>query len=204
MNRFIFSAAFAIALTGRVSAAGGDVPSPRAPYVAPIPQYADWTMRLVPSSNAGKENEASISPTTPTLIQTTRTLGIRHRIATYASGAKLESWQSGVAAINNLNESDVTVADTSQVEAFDLAAQNIFSELAWVNGSNFQGVAQVDKVNYYHYANGLEEAWINTETMLPAFYKKADLMYRFQFNAPRQPCSFFLRNIRRVSTSLLG
>lgn len=182
MKRFIFSATAALALSGSVSCAAGEIPPPRAPYVMPIPQYADWTMRLIPPANADKEKESETSPTTLLQVQTTRTLGIRHRVATYASGFKSDSWQSGVAVLNDLNESDVTVADISQVEGADPAAQNIFPETAWVNISNFQGIAQVDKVNYYHYVNGTEEAWINIETMLPSFYKKGDLIYRFQFN----------------------
>ncbi|PTX94980.1 hypothetical protein DB345_11795 [Spartobacteria bacterium LR76] len=182
MKRFIFSTVLAAALSGNTFPSAGEIPPPRTPYVASVPQYADWTMRLVPSTDATKEKEPALSPGTPVLVQTTRTLGIRHRVTTYASGYRLESWQSGVAALNDLDESDVTVADMSQVEAFDMSIQNVFTETAWVNISNFQGIAQIDKVNYYHYVNGSEEAWINIETMLPSFYKKGELMYRFQFN----------------------
>ncbi len=183
MKRYIFTVGLAVALSGNAFSAAGEIPPPRVPYVAAIPQYADWTMRLMSSADASKEKESPLNPSTPVLVQTTRTLGIRHRVTTYASGYRLESWQSGVAALNDLDESDVTVADMSQVEAFDISIQNVFSETGWVNISNFQGIAQLEKANYYHYAKGTEEAWINIETMLPSFYKKGDLMYRFQFNA---------------------
>jgi len=185
MIRSTYITLLALAITVGSLAAQEEIPPPRAPFVAPIPGFADWSIRAVPPAAQGQDKGPSlINERTPVVTQTTRTQSIRHRVVTYGDGSKLETWQSGTAMMSDLDASQVAVADMTQVQSFDLATQDIFQETAWVNIQNYQGIAILDKAKYYHYASGDQEAWIDIATKLPVAYKKDGLLYRFQFNTP--------------------
>ncbi len=199
-----FLANYSSAQMDSSSAAAANSPEPTPPYVAPIPQNAQWTVTLQYGTAADKGDRSSPTKADGKAvhqlqqIQCTKTGAIKHDKSIYSDGIVEESWYSDSVLLAPFpNSKQIMVITNLQ----DLGRINFgekgnptqsfgFTGVDWVKKSYFEKMTSFQKKNCYHYIlPGNEqtsgaEAWIDVKTALPVAYKVDGVIYTYQFDSP--------------------
>jgi hypothetical protein len=192
-------------------AAEDQVPAPQPPFVAPVPDKAQWTISLDPkktgASSSGSSQETKGSSRGLTEIISTKSGPLKQDIQVFADGKKIEFWYVGnvvlIPASNNrdiLSLDDQALIPTAEhnpgMNAADLEIGNLiqsrgFPGLGWLKLKYYTGVVTVAKTQCYHFAlpdpatsNPAAEAWIEVKTKLPVAYMARGTVYTFHFGDP--------------------
>jgi len=191
--------------------AQGETPVPKPPYVAPVPSYAHWTIRIQPASSPASPQSASPTRDTtslPLMIDTVKTGGVKQVTLSYAGlppeqinekdgiiflptpKGTVMVHDSGGVVPNGSGSSTPDPVDPEMTGPYPLYSPGfLFAD--WLGGkgsSSFKNVVLYNQVRCFHYQDGGDEAWIDVDTMLPVATKHEGIEVDFQFlAAPTSP-----------------
>ena len=195
----LLCAGLALSLPNRLlgTGNGSDVPPPTAPFVAAVPDSADWTLTVkLPTQPASAEPAPVRSGWRIVEVHSTRKGKLKRDIITYANGTKAERWFADNLLFWKSAEGSVIANNLSGNSADpDLAANTPsipsgFFGADWLKQSFYDQVVPVEKRPCYHFASPNKEAWIDVESKLPVACKLGDVVYRYTFNAPPEALAF--------------
>ena len=181
----------AATVTQAQDAKNGPLPSP--PLVAPVPEYADWTVTIkYPPDPPQPPHAPKRHDWRFVEVHSTKVGKLRRDLVTSRDGIKSEKWFVESMLLWTTPEGKVSVSESSGAPAPDSADPNPsvvngFPGVAWIGIEYYAGVVLFNEeqcFHYVHYVNGDTEAWINVESKLPVAYKNAGILYQFKFNPP--------------------
>jgi len=191
-------------------AGGGDYPPPAAPFVAPVPAKAKWTITV---RYEGEGDSAAPVPGRLRRIESERVGPIKRDLVFTDGGKPDELWFQGDKAFQtdsagtsvlaldaaSLRPSATTHpnASAAEIERGNLVYAPGFPGLDWVKEKYYDGVVLLQGAPCYHYvlaAPGEEgkapavvaEAWVRVKGGLPAAYAAEGAVYTFAFQPPPQ------------------
>jgi len=184
---------FGLSIPGRLLSAGtaADVPPPAPPFVAPVPESADWVLTVKPPAQPSPGGSAGGHPEWRIQEVHSTVSGNRKRdVITYGNGTKAERWfmdnllfwksADGSVIANNLSSNS---ADPAMVANTPSIGAGFFGT-DWLKLPFYDGVVAVEKRPCYHFVHQNKEAWIDVKTKLPVACKLGGVVYLFAFNAP--------------------
>lgn len=175
--------------------------TPQAPYVAAVPKDAHWTITLkYPASGnpaPASSNAKSTSPDShPLQIDTLKSGTSKQITVTYPDGksARYDFLGKYMMKMTATGPSVSIAATLVDPPCPFYTPDFLFTDWVRAQGTSaFKGVVPYNGVTCFHYQNSSgEEAWINTETMLPVAAKKpllAEADYQF-LSPPDSPLVF--------------
>ncbi len=194
MNVRILGTAMWVGWVFIIGASGQEL-APRAPappWLAAEPAAGVWTMTF--STEAEKEAAAG-DPSAggrihPRAIVTTVQSGTRCEIADFGNGASSENWEvDGVRLQPEAsNPRNILVferpADPSGLGGFSPQALG-FQAFGWLSGGDYAGMEDFQGARCHHFrsADGLREAWISADTLLPVAIRQGSLLGRYAFRS---------------------
>lgn len=166
-----------------------DVPPPKAPFVAPVPENADWVVTAKNPPVTGTAPDGTPLPNKSiTSVQSTKVGRFKRDRITTGDGAIEERWFVDMLLLCPTPKGDVAAVDLSsippQVEDSNPSIPHGFPGVGWLKPEYYEGVVLLSKRPYYHYVHGSTEAWVDVETKLPLAYKFGNFEFQFKFNAP--------------------
>lgn len=160
-----------------------DVPPPASPFIAPIPEFADWTVVTTQGKTDSKPLASGESPK-PSIIQTTRTREVRRQRSTFPNGESLELWMLGTLFFTTGENGRVAISDLMDNVGFEPSSLNAFPGFSWLSLSNYAGTRTVEKGTYYYFTQSGKEAWIDITSKLPFALNDGTSYTRYTFAAP--------------------
>lgn len=160
-----------------------DVPPPQSPFVAPLPEFADWTVATSHPELARKPSSGS-EETKPLVVQTVRTKDIRKQRTTLPGGETVEIWMIGTLYFTTDDKGRVAISDLADNVGFDPSSLKGFPGFSWLSISNYAGTRTVEKGTYYYFAQSGKEAWIDIKSKLPFALSDESGYTRYTFAAP--------------------
>ena len=175
------------------ASASRDSAPPSPPYVASVPENADWTITI---TNPPLPPPPPETPPQPDLrateVHTTKAGALRRNQVTAANSGTppIEHW-----TLPNLYfwttpqgkpiMTDLSSNPPSDGKDADPESPKGFPGVAWVKLELFDQTLTFEKHTCHHYVlpGGALEAWIDTETRLPVAYQQGDTVYLYKFNA---------------------
>lgn len=189
----VILATMAAGLTTALAQDSKQIPPPSPPFVAAVPENADWIVTLqypgAPQASASPGSSVS-SPRRTTAVHSTKTGNLKHDRITATDGSSEDHWYSGSLYLWPSSSGQVIVFDTrdNPRDAGDTSPSvaSGFPGVGWVQLSCYDKVEPIKERPCYHYImkGGAVEAWIDVETRFPLAYKCGDVIYQFKFNAP--------------------
>jgi hypothetical protein len=166
-----------------------DIPPPTPPFVAPVPENADWVLTVkYPAKPAAAPDAPALPDLRVTEVHSMKTGDIKHDELTSADGKKRDNWYVGTLYLWAVPQGDVLAADLSGTPANPMdsspSVSNGFPGVGWVSLNNYDKVVFWEKRPCYHYATEGLQAWVDVETLLPVAYIAGNATYVFKFNAP--------------------
>ena len=171
-----------------------DIPPPKPPLVAKVPDSANWT--ITPKSTAA----TSAPKPTPqgasrfaggriVEVRSTKSGKLRRDVIVYSDGITTTHWLVDQLLLWTTPQGQVSASDLSAAEPMDPenpepAAAGGFPGTRWLQISYYDKVIAVEKHPCYHYVHGDSEAWIDAETNLPVAYKSKNIVYSYKFGDP--------------------
>jgi len=178
----------------RTFAQQSPVPTPKSPYVAPVPSYGHWTVELkseaaAPPATAPGNPTPTSQPGIPTTIETIRTGDLKRVILSYSTGASQQFDQTGIYFLT----SDASGSGTKlfiphpDVPPYPFYT-NGFLFFETLNPSWFRDIVKMGGINCFHYQNGSTQLWVAVDSMLPVAAKSEGITAHYQFQpAPGSP-----------------
>ena len=175
------------------------LPPPVAPFVAPVPDPAQWSIEITPANadpTAGaapdSEGDGAKKPHRVVHIDSSRAGDLKRDFLTYADGDTAELWYAGGMLLKPSASGSVMVVDpTAQTpnaprngdRPGDPVIAAGFPGLAWLKLDYFDQVLTFQKQSCYHYATGHGlEAWISVKTGLPVASQRDGMLYVYTFS----------------------
>lgn len=174
---------FALAISG-LGQSTINVPPPTSPFIAPIPEFADWTVVTTRPGSSGKSASTPEEAAKPLIIQTVRTKDVRKQRTTLPNGDTLELWMLGTLFFTTSENGRVAISDLMDNVGFEPSSLNTFPGFSWLNSSNYVETRTVEKATFYYFAQSGKEAWIDIQTKLPFALADAAGYTRFTFATP--------------------
>ncbi len=113
---------------------------PTAPFVAPVPEYASWRIKVQQLNEKSEVDPGAGSSRRVVAIDSVRTKHIKRDIITYANGKKSQVWYYKSFVIIIAPNGDVSF-DSRSSEGLDLMLSEFSSEgypfVNWINGGAF-------------------------------------------------------------------
>jgi hypothetical protein len=177
-------------LSTRAGALAQDVinyPAPKPPFVAPVPENAEWTINVEypkepkPSPDAPKRNDWRYVE-----VKTTKVGKVKRDLITSRDGVKQEHWFVDSMLFRTDSLGEVSVSDLRAAEAADPdeeipSVPSGFPGVGWLKLDNYVDIVTFEKRPSYHFLKGEAEAWVDAETKLPVAYRRGNVLYRFTF-----------------------
>ncbi len=185
-----------------------EIPPPKAPFVVPVPDMAQWTISVSYSASAGPAGADSSGKSEPKMpgntvkqIATTKTGSTKHDVILHSDGTAEDVWYVGRNLLTSAGNGTVGVSDGSELNA-DFTMAPILRErgnltrsfgfpgLDWLKLKYYVGVAKDEGgAASYHYilknSDGIAaEAWIDVKTNYPIKYTGDGATYMFTFGSP--------------------
>lgn len=166
-----------------------EIPPPKAPLVAPVPENADWTVTIKYPTASAQPGAAGQADRRMAEVHSTKTGKLKRDVIAYASGPAEEHWYADTLFLWTNPQGGVAVNDltggiaTESTDPSPSVATG-FPGMGWLRIEDFDKVVLVEKRPAYHFAHDGREAWVDVETKRPVMYKSGDLLFRYQFNAP--------------------
>jgi hypothetical protein len=161
-----------------------ETPPPTSPFIAPIPEFADWTVVTTHANSSGKSPSAPEEAAKPFVIQTVRTKEIRKQRTTLPGGEAVEVWMLGTLFFTTSENGRVAISDLMDNIGFEPASLNAFPGFSWLNIANYRGTRTVEKGTYYYFAQSGKEAWIDIQSKLPFALADDSGYTRYTFSTP--------------------
>ncbi len=206
----LYLAVSAPLLSAQTSDALNTIPPPHAPFVAPVPGSAQWTITL---SYEGDDQDATAK--NPAIkpkhrlhqITSIKTQNLKRDVEIYDDGTSETYWfVGGLILLPKVNGQEVRIIDFEQAnrpvygEAGNPVSSPGFTGVSWVQLKYYDKVVTMQNVPCYHYALDSKppspvpaaddttnhiEAWINAKTGLPVAYRADGITYNYAFgNSP--------------------
>ncbi len=175
-----------------------DKPVPKAPYLAPVPDYGHWIVTFkydgATDSTSADDNTAAAKPSLvpdgfPTAIDTIKTGNLRGIVFTASDGTTRQFTCQGDWVLSSTPKGpQLLVASLSQRPYTYYTSGFILLDGVTVNPSTFKG-AEMYKGNLaFHYQSSDVEVWIDINSMLPLMVKRSGAEASYQFlPAPPRP-----------------
>jgi len=177
------------AVSGVWAQDAAQAPQPTPPFVAKVPDQADWkiTVKYLPDASdaAAPRNAYRVVE-----VHTTKIDGIKRDQIHYANETTSEQWSVGNMILwqmpsGAIGMTDSTLQpdpDTKGDVGFPVAADS-FPGVSWVRSEFFEHLVVFEQRKCFHYVNGPTEAWIDPATRYPMAYKSGNGFYRYQYSA---------------------
>jgi len=179
-----------IAGEGLVRAQTSDkpLPVPKAPYLAPVPDYGHWTVTLK-YGEAAAADPSSGPAKLPASIDTIKTGELRGVVLTYPDGTSKQFTCQGDWVLASTSKGpQLGVAGPSWTPYVYYTKGFILFDGVTINPSTYKETAMHDGTLAFHYKSGSVDIWIDPTTMLPLAVKKPDIAAAYQFlPAPPRP-----------------
>ena len=182
-----------IAGTGLAQAQTDEKPTPKAPYLAAVPDYGHWivTFKYNDATAANDPKAPAGTNGFPANIDTIKTADLRGVVFTAVDGSSKQFTCQG----------DWILASTPKGPQLGIATHSWSPYIYYTKGFILLDGAKIDPSTYketemrngvlaFHYKIGDEDVWIDPETMLPLAVKKQTVEASYQFlPAPPRPFS---------------
>ncbi len=174
-------------------------PPPTAPFVAPVPDPAQWSIEITPANadpNGGaaptETDDETKKPHRVVHIDSSRAGELKRDLLTYADGSTAELWYADGMLLQPSSSGSIMVVDPSAQtpnaprngdRLGDPVIASGFPSLAWLKLDYFDQVLSFQKQTCYHYATGHGvEAWISVKTGLPVACQRNGILYVYTFS----------------------
>ena len=192
MSRKLF-ALFLVA-AGMIHAASAfaqsdDKPTPKAPFIAPVPDYGHWLVTFKYSADPDKTDDKTKPPAVPNgypvTIDTIKSDEMKSVVLTFADGkSKQFTCRGDWIMTSTAKGPQLSIASPSSQPFMFYTAGFILLDKVSLNASNFQGAETHNGVLTFHYKSGDVEAWVDRTTMLPVGAKENSVEVSYQFMTP--------------------
>jgi len=194
--------ALAVSLeTSRAQADGK--PVPKAPYLAPVPDYGHWivTFRYDGASDAAPDNGAAAPASTdapkppgapegyPASIDTIKTGLLRGVVLTFGDGSTKQYTCQGDWVLSSTPKGpQITAASSTQNPYPFYSSGFVLLDGVAVNPSTFKGVEMYKGNPAFRYQSGNSEVWVDIPSMNPLMVRHEGVEVSYQFlAAPPRP-----------------
>lgn len=172
--------------------------APHAPFVAPVPDYCHWAIKITnpPASGDPKSHATAV----PVEIQSARTKELKMDLVKYSDGTSKQTWFYGKQMIfpyeGGKNLGSVNASFLMDQAAFGPCGNLVnslgFPGLSWVGLKWFKDVVSIKGTDCFHYSAELEaegkkvsaEAWIAVESGLPVVARFDSVGHAYEFFPP--------------------
>jgi len=171
-------------------------PAPKAPFVRPVPDFAEWTVTMQKTSELAKATPSKIRE-----VHVIKTKDTARVSISYSDQTTEEYWIANHAILTpNSSNTRITLMPVTSAKASferDLQGANeaelsprffgYFAGITWISESCFDRVVFLERHPCYHYVAAKRmEAWIDSDTRLPVAYKDlvSNTTYRYTFAPP--------------------
>jgi hypothetical protein len=180
-----------------------EIPVPKPPYLAPVPDYGHWMVKFKykqagpPSAAVGAPAAATDTPPpapaapappdeeSPVSIETIKTGELRGVTLTFADGTSKQFTCQGDWVLNSTpNGPQLSIAMPTALPYPYYTTGFIMLDGAKINPSTFKEAAKHNGVMAFHYHSGDVEVWIDPDTMLPMVAKQGGVEVTYQFLTP--------------------
>ena len=187
-----------------------EVPVPKPPYIAPVPDYGHWIVTFKygkasnNSSGAGNNPSPAAAPAplsvpaatnappapsasdgSPTSIETIKTGDLRGITLTFSDGTSKEFTCQGDWVLCSTREGpQLRIASPTALPYIYYTTGFIFLDGVNINPTSFKEAAKHNGVMAFHYHSGGVDVWINPDTMLPLGAKQEGVEVSYQFLTP--------------------
>lgn len=195
MRSFYYLALSLLFLTAALVSFGQnlkEIPPPTAPFVASIPENADWSietkLKPLPAPVPDQPEIPGKTDRRIASIHTIKTGKTQYEQTTYGDNSTMERWYVGSYCLYAPPRQEVSVMDMSSVtdeNGQPMSMSNGFRGLEWIKKESYDKVELMERTPCYHYVLNEREAWINVQTRFPVAHKDAaGQLYIYRFNAP--------------------
>lgn len=153
-----------LSLNAQTSKSNADVPPPQAPFVATVPESAQWTLVL----KRGKEalnavnstpvaDKTPVSPTDIQQIRSTKTGKVKHDVITFGNGSSAEVWyyEKFVLFLSNFGNKVLILPEEVGMDKLgergDPIRSSGFPGVSWVKESRYDAPVKFQGELCYHY-----------------------------------------------------
>ena len=180
-----------------------DKPSPRPPYLAPVPDYGKWTVTFKfepaepdPAAAGTDADGAAQTPKAPappdgfpSVIETVKAGDLRSVALTFVKGApKRFICQGDYVLFPTPRGPQIMVVDPSHRPYMYYSTGFAMLEGTVIGAATYQGVEDYNGAQAFHYKNADTDVWIDIATMLPLGVKKGIVEAVYQFiPTPKKP-----------------
>ena len=192
MNRKLF--AIVLAASGMIHpkpafAQSDDKPVPKAPFIAPVPDYGHWMVTFKYLADSDKPADTTKPPAVPNgypvTIDTIKSDELRSVVLTFADGKSKQFTCRGDWIMTSTEKGpQLSIASPSSVPFIFYTNGFILLDKVKLNASNFQGAETHNGVLTFHYKIGDVDAWVDRTTMLPVGAKENSVEVSYQFMTP--------------------
>jgi len=179
--------------TATATAQADDKPAPKAPYLAPVPDYGHWTVTFKYDGIFFTDDASAKPPAAPdgfpTVIDTIKTGELRGVVFTSADGTSKQFTCQGDWVLSSTPKGpQLSVASPSQRPYTYYSPGFILLDGTTINLTTFKEAGLHDGAMAFHYKSGDVDAWIDPATMLPLAVKVSGVEASYQFlPAPPRP-----------------
>jgi len=196
---FATLAGLALLLGMATASAQTDKPAPKAPYLAPVPDYGHWIVTFKyagsPDSVPADDDAATAASAPkapdgfPITLDTIKTGDLRGVVFTSADGSSRQFTCQGDWILSSTPKGpQLLVASSSQRPYAYYTSGFVMLDGVTINPSTYKGLDMSKGTAAFHYQSGEVEAWIDVNSMLPIAVKANGVEASYQFlPAPPRP-----------------
>lgn len=184
-----------LGLAGLTLPAAAQSPArPKEPFIAAVPDYGHWMIRLKyePSSESaasGPAAPAQVAPTLPTVIDTIKTGELKSVVLTLSSGTTQQfTYQGDWVLCSSPEGPKLSIATADRPPHPYFSTGFALLDGLTIDNSTFKEATVWNGVQAFHYRIGETDVWIDSATMLPLALRQPGLEATYQFlPAPPKP-----------------
>jgi len=189
-------------ITGLALVAGGSLAraqidenaTPKAPYLAAVPDYAHWTVTLKYAAtafdSAAKADKPQPPPAGyPTIIDTIKTGDLRSVVLTFPDGASKQfTCQGDWVLASTPNGPQLSIATAMERPYVYYTKGFVLLDGVTINPSTYRDAPIHNGAQTFHYKSGDEDVWIDIDSMLPLAASKGGVEVSYKYlPAPPRP-----------------
>jgi hypothetical protein len=161
---------------------------PTPPFVAPVPENAQWIITVSSATGAGAPAGAKLQE-----IRVVKTGITKHDTFVYSDGSTDETWYIGNKALmsDTFVKTNIYLTEFSSHDftgAGDPVRSLGFTGMDWLQSKFFDKIVAYQNVACYHYRlpsrSASVEAWVNVKSKQPVAYQINSMLYVYSFSPP--------------------